>query len=88
MKTQKKIMLTGNKAAAWGARMAGVEYVPAFPITPQTEIIETLAKWFADGILPGKFTNMDSEHSMFMAAGAAGATGVRVFTASSSQGIL
>jgi pyruvate ferredoxin oxidoreductase alpha subunit len=88
MKTPKKIMLTGNKAAAWGARMAGVEYVPAFPITPQTEIVETLAKWFADGTLQGKFTNMDSEHSMFMAAGAAGATGVRVFTASSSQGIL
>jgi pyruvate ferredoxin oxidoreductase alpha subunit len=88
MKTSKKIMLTGNKAAAWGARMAGVEYVPAFPITPQTEIVETLAKWFADGTLQGKFTNMDSEHSMFMAAGSAGATGVRVFTASSSQGIL
>jgi len=85
---KKKIMLTGNKAAAWGARMAAVEYVPAFPITPQTEIIETLAKWFADGTLQGKFTNMDSEHSMFMAAGSAGATGVRVFTASSSQGIL
>lgn len=68
--------------------MAGVEYVPAFPITPQTEIVETLAKWFADGTLKGKFTNMDSEHSMFMAAGSAGATGVRVFTASSSQGIL
>ena len=68
--------------------MAGVEYVPAFPITPQTEIIETLAKWFADGTLQGKFTNMDSEHSMFMAAGSAGAAGVRVFTASSSQGIL
>ena len=88
MKTQKKIMLTGNKAAAWGARMAAVEYVPAFPITPQTEIVETLAKWFADGSLQGKFTNMDSEHSMFMAAGSAAATGVRVFTASSSQGIL
>jgi pyruvate ferredoxin oxidoreductase alpha subunit len=88
MKTQKKIMLTGNKAAAWGARMSGVEYVPAFPITPQTEIVETLAEWFADGTLQGKFTNMDSEHSMFMAAGSAGATGVRVFTASSSQGIL
>ncbi len=88
MKTPKKVMLTGNKAAAWGARMAGVEYVPAFPITPQTEIVETLAKWFADGTLQGKFTNMDSEHSMFMAAGSAGATGVRVFTASSSQGIL
>ena len=88
MKAEKKIMLTGNKAAAWGARMSQVEYVPAFPITPQTEIVETLAQWFADGTLKGKFTNMDSEHSMFMAAGAAAATGVRVFTASSSQGIL
>jgi pyruvate ferredoxin oxidoreductase alpha subunit len=84
----KKRMLTGNKAASWGARLAGVEYVPAFPITPQTEIVETLSQWFADGTLKGKFTNMDSEHSMFMAAGSAAATGVRVFTASSSQGIL
>ncbi len=81
-------MLTGNKAAAWGARLAGIDYVPAFPITPQTEIVETLAKWFANGEMTGKFTNMDSEHSMFAAAGAAAATGVRVFTASSSQGIL
>ena len=81
-------MLTGNKAAAWGARLADVDYVPAFPITPQTEIVETLAKWFASGEMQGKFTNMDSEHSMFAAAGAAAATGVRVFTASSSQGIL
>jgi pyruvate ferredoxin oxidoreductase alpha subunit len=88
MTSDERIMLTGNKAAAWGARMAQVEYVPAFPITPQTEIVETLAKWFSDGTMKGKFTNMDSEHSMFMAAGAGAATGVRVFTASSSQGIL
>jgi len=88
MNNGKRRMLTGNKAAAWGARRAGIEYVPAFPITPQTEIVETLAQWFADGSLKGRFTNMDSEHSMFMAAGAAAATGVRVFTASSSQGIL
>jgi pyruvate ferredoxin oxidoreductase alpha subunit len=90
MKTNpgKKRMLTGNKSAAWGARLAGVEYVPAFPITPQTEIVETLSQWFADGTIQGKFTNMDSEHSMFMAAGSAASTGVRVFTASSSQGIL
>ncbi len=86
--SSQRLMLTGNKSAAWGARLAQVEYVPAFPITPQTEIVETLAKWFADGSLKGKFTNMDSEHSMFMAAGAAATTGVRVFTASSSQGIL
>ena len=88
IKHQKKLMLTGNKAAAWGARLGNVDYVPAFPITPQTEIIETLAQWFADGTMQGKFTNMDSEHSMFTAAGAASASGVRVFTASSSQGIL
>ena len=35
-------LLTGNAAAAWGARLARVDYVPAFPITPQTEIIEAL----------------------------------------------
>ena len=40
-----RIMLTGNAAAAWGARLAEVDYVPAFPITPQTEIVETLARW-------------------------------------------
>lgn len=88
MGMNKPRMLTGNKAAAWGARLADVDYVPAFPITPQTEIIEMLAKWYAAGIMNGKFTNMDSEHSMFAAAASAAATGVRVFTASSSQGIL
>ncbi len=81
-------MLTGNAAAAWGARLAAVDYVPAFPITPQTEIIESLAAWFADGTLPGKFVTLDSEHSMITAAGAAAATGCRVFTATSSQGLL
>ena len=39
-------LLTGNAAAAWGARLADVDYVPAFPITPQTEIIESLSGWF------------------------------------------
>ena len=38
-------LLTGNGAAAWGARLACIDYVPAFPITPQTEIIETLERW-------------------------------------------
>jgi pyruvate ferredoxin oxidoreductase alpha subunit len=81
-------MLTGNAAAAWGARLAEVDYVPAFPITPQTEIIETLADWFARGELRGRFVNMDSEHSMITAAGAAASAGVRVFTATSSQGLV
>ncbi len=81
-------MMTGNVAAAWGARLADVDYVPAFPITPQTEIIETLADWCDRGKLDARFVTLDSEHSMMTAAGAAAATGVRVFSATSSQGLL
>ncbi len=83
-----KEMLTGNYAAAWGARLAEVDYVPAFPITPQTEIIEALSQWINDGVMDAKFTNMDSEHSMITAAGTAATTGARVFSATSSQGLL
>ncbi len=81
-------LLTGNAAAAWGARLAGIDYVPAFPITPQTEIIETLGRWIEAGELDARMVTLDSEHSMITAAGAAAATGVRVFTATSSQGLL
>jgi pyruvate ferredoxin oxidoreductase alpha subunit len=81
-------MLTGNAAAAWAARLAEVDYVPAFPITPQTEIIETISDWIHRGRMPARYVNMDSEHSMLTAAGAAAATGARVFTATSSQGLL
>ena len=83
-----RILLTGNGAAAWGARLASVDYVPAFPITPQTEIIETLADWIDRGEMPGRTVTLESEHSMITAAGAAAASGVRVFTATSSQGLL
>ncbi|MBW2422185.1 MAG: pyruvate synthase, partial [Deltaproteobacteria bacterium] len=61
-------MLTGNAAAAWGARLAGVDYVPAFPITPQTEIIETLGRWIEAGELDARMVTLDSEHSMITAA--------------------
>ena len=84
----KRTLLTGNGAAAWGARLAQVDYVPAFPITPQTEIIETLAAWIDQGEMAGRLVTLESEHSMLTAAAAAAATGVRVFTATSSQGLL
>lgn len=83
-----RTMLTGNGAAAWGARLANADYVPAFPITPQTEIIETIAAWIDSGEMDGRMVTLESEHSMITAAGAAAATGVRVFTATSSQGLL
>ena len=85
----KRMLLTGNAAAAWGARLANVEYVPAFPITPQTEIIETIANWIDTDELSGcRMVTLESEHSMITAAGGAAAAGVRVFTATSSQGLL
>ncbi|MBW2383813.1 MAG: pyruvate synthase [Deltaproteobacteria bacterium] len=83
-----RMLVTGNAAAAWGARLARADYVPAFPITPQTEIIETLGGWIEAGELDARMVTLDSEHSMLTAAGAAAATGVRVFTATSSQGLL
>ncbi len=83
-----RTLLTGNAAAAWGARLAEVDYVPAFPITPQTEIIETLGRWIERKEIPARMTMLESEHSMLTAAGAAAATGVRVFSATSSQGLL
>jgi pyruvate ferredoxin oxidoreductase alpha subunit len=83
-----RTLLTGNQAAAWGARLSGMEYAPFFPITPQTEIMETIAGWIDRGEFKGRLVTLDSEHSMVTAAGAAAATGVRVFTATSSQGLL
>ena len=81
-------LLTGNGAAAWGARLAGIDYVPAFPITPQTEIIETLSGWIEENAMDARMVTMESEHSMITAAAAAAASGVRVFSATSSQGLL
>lgn len=83
-----RVLLTGNAAAAWGARLSEVDYVPAFPITPQTEIIELIAELVDNHELSARFVTLESEHSMITAAGAAAATGVRVFTATSSQGLL
>ena len=83
-----RVLLTGNGAAAWGARLAGVDYIPAFPITPQTEIIETIAQWIDQGEMNSRLVTLESEHSMITAAGSAAATGVRVFSATSSQGLL
>ncbi|MCW9003318.1 MAG: hypothetical protein OQJ87_11450 [Rhodospirillales bacterium] len=86
-KTTRELM-TGNAAAAWGARLAGAEYLPVFPITPQTEIIETLGRWIDGGEFDARMVTLDSEHSMVTAAGAAALAGARVFTATSSQGLL
>ena len=81
-------LLTGNGAAACGARLAQADYIPAFPITPQTEIIEDISIWIDKGEMDARMVTLESEHSMITAAGSAASSGVRVFTSTSSQGLL
>ncbi len=82
-----KKVITGDHAVAIGAKLSRVEVVPAFPITPQTLIIEHIADFVNDGEMDAKLINMESEHSVMSAAAAAEAAGARVFTATSSQGL-
>jgi pyruvate/2-oxoacid:ferredoxin oxidoreductase alpha subunit len=79
--------LTGNEAAALASILARVQVIASYPITPQTLIVERLADLVADRE-DVQFTNVESEHSMFAYAIAASRTGVRAFTATSSQGLL
>lgn len=84
----KRTMLTGNYAAAFGAKLSRAEVVPVYPITPQTHIMEKMTEFISKGELDAEFIPVESEHSVMAAAIAAQATGARTFTASSSQGIL
>lgn len=81
-------VLKGNFAAAEAAKLCRVEFVPAYPITPQTSIIEEIAAQVASGKMNCEYVNMDSEHSVFAAAKGASLGGLRVFTATSGQGLL
>ena len=83
-----KQVITGNAAVATAVKLCNVDYIPAYPITPQTEIVELLSKWINEGKMNAKFVMFDSEHSMLSAAGAASLAGARSFTATSSQGLL
>lgn len=82
----KKTMM-GNFAASWGAQLARVQVIAAYPITPQTLIVEKLSEIVADGELDAKFIKVESEHSAMAACIGASATGARAYTATSAQGL-
>jgi len=82
-----KKVITGNRAVAYGAMLSRPKVIAAYPITPQTTIVEYLASFCADGTLNAKFINVESEHSAMAACIGASATGVRTFTATSSHGL-
>jgi len=82
-----RMLLTGNHAAAYGARLTKPQVIAAFPITPQSPIYEKLSEWDGEGILGGRMMRVESEHSAMAACIGASLTGVRTFTATASQGL-
>jgi len=81
-------IITGNHAAAIAAKLSRVKVVPAYPITPQTTIVEYIASFIDSGQMDAEYIRVESEHSAMAAAIGASAAGVRTFTATASQGLL
>ncbi|MHA1973406.1 MAG: transketolase C-terminal domain-containing protein [Candidatus Hodarchaeales archaeon] len=81
-------LLTGNEAVATAVKLARPQVIAAYPITPQTKIVETLSVMVASGELDAEFIAVESEHSAMGAAIGASLGGVRTFTATSSHGLL
>src|SRR5574340_603270 len=84
----KRVLLPGNDAAAWGARLSRPKVVPVYPITPQTPVLELLTEFQAQGEFDAEILTPESEHSVMAACIPASLTGVRVFTATASQGLM
>ena len=83
-----KKFLSGDEAFAEGVRLAKPDVISAYPITPQTIVVERLSEMVEDGSLDAEFIHVESEHSALSCAIGASAAGVRAFTATSSQGLL
>lgn len=83
-----KKFLSGNEAFAEGIRLAKPQVISAYPITPQTIVVERLSEMVEDGSLQSEFIHVESEHSALSCAMGASAVGARAFTATSSQGLL
>lgn len=81
------IAVTGNEAVAEAMRQIDPDVVCAYPITPQTEIVQLYAQLVADGKVSTEFITAESEHSAMSAAIGAAAAGARTMTATSSQGL-
>lgn len=83
-----RLLLSGNHAVSYAVKLARPNVMPVYPITPQTPILEKITEFHASGEMGGEIMTMESEHSAMAAAITASLTGVRVFTATASQGLL
>jgi len=79
--------LEGSHAVSEAVRLAKVQVMSAYPITPQTHIVEALSEYCSDGTMNARFLCVESEHSAMAAVIGASSAGVRTFTATSSQGL-
>lgn len=84
---QQMMALNGDEAIAYAAKQSDVDVVAAYPITPQTIIVEKFSEYVANGEVQTEFICTESEHSALAACIAASATGARTFTASASAGL-
>jgi len=84
---QERTALNGDEAVAYAAKQSDVDVVAAYPITPQTIIVEKFSEYVANGEVQTEFVCTESEHSALAACLAASATGARTFTASASAGL-
>jgi pyruvate/2-oxoacid:ferredoxin oxidoreductase alpha subunit len=80
-------LLSGSQAVATAVKLANVDVITSYPITPQTSIIEELAKMCVSGELDATYINVESEHSAMAGIIGAAVAGARTFTATSSQGL-
>ena len=82
------LIIKGNVAAAYAAKSARVQVISAYPITPQTTVVEKLSEFVDGGEMPGtQYIKVESEHSVFACVVGASIAGTRTFTATSGQGI-
>lgn len=84
----KTMLLSGNHAVSWAVRLAQPDVSPVYPITPQTPILEKIIDFQVEGVIETELITPESEHSAISACIGASLTGARVFTATSSQGLL
>jgi pyruvate ferredoxin oxidoreductase alpha subunit len=84
---QRAIALNGNEAVAYAVKQCDVDVVAAYPITPQTIIVERFSEYVANGEVETEFVCTESEHSALTACLTASLTGARTFTASASAGL-
>ncbi len=83
----KRVGMEASFAIAEAAKLARIEVAAAYPITPQTHIVERLSELVADGEVDAEFICVESEHSAMSACLGSAATGARTYTASAGQGL-